>query len=131
MDKVFYNSNVSNQTLFLMEVFLIGPKNKTKVSCIFYRWLWPERQHWCCHKKGNLFLRCINLCNVYLFPLCIITLGLITLQFSENFTIVLFHYDDRISEWNQFEWSKKAIHIGASKQTKWFVTYFLIESFML
>ncbi|CAL5191652.1 unnamed protein product [Lathyrus oleraceus] len=40
-------------------------------------------------------------------------------KFSENFTIVLFHYDDRISEWNQFEWSKKAIHIAASKQTKW------------
>ncbi|CAI8618030.1 unnamed protein product [Vicia faba] len=40
-------------------------------------------------------------------------------KFSENFTIVLFHYDDRISEWNQFEWSKRAIHISASKQTKW------------
>ncbi|KAL5069096.1 hypothetical protein RYX36_019983 [Vicia faba] len=40
-------------------------------------------------------------------------------KFSENFTIVLFHYDDRISEWNQFEWSKKAIHISARKQTKW------------
>ncbi|GLT33191.1 hypothetical protein SLA2020_077970 [Shorea laevis] len=40
-------------------------------------------------------------------------------KFSENFTIVLFHYDGRISEWDEFEWSKKAIHIGAQRQTKW------------
>ncbi|XP_004499399.2 uncharacterized protein [Cicer arietinum] len=40
-------------------------------------------------------------------------------KFSENFTIVLFHYDGRASEWNKFEWSKKAIHISARKQTKW------------
>lgn len=40
-------------------------------------------------------------------------------KFSENFTIVLFHYDGRTSEWNQFEWSKRAIHISARKQAKW------------
>ncbi|XP_057427212.1 uncharacterized protein LOC130720574 [Lotus japonicus] len=40
-------------------------------------------------------------------------------KFSENFTIVLFHYDGRASEWDNFEWSKKAIHISARKQTKW------------
>lgn len=40
-------------------------------------------------------------------------------KFSENFTIVLFHYDGRINEWDEFEWSKRAIHISASKQTKW------------
>ncbi|KAK2413680.1 lysine ketoglutarate reductase trans-splicing protein [Trifolium repens] len=40
-------------------------------------------------------------------------------KFSENFTIVLFHYDGRVSEWNKFEWSKKAIHISARKQSKW------------
>ncbi|KAK7260657.1 hypothetical protein RIF29_26896 [Crotalaria pallida] len=40
-------------------------------------------------------------------------------KFSENFTIVLFHYDGRVSEWEQFEWSKQAIHISVSKQTKW------------
>ncbi|GAV78695.1 DUF707 domain-containing protein [Cephalotus follicularis] len=40
-------------------------------------------------------------------------------KFSENFTIMLFHYDNRTSEWNDFEWSKRAIHVSASKQTKW------------
>ncbi|KAJ0972783.1 hypothetical protein J5N97_020742 [Dioscorea zingiberensis] len=40
-------------------------------------------------------------------------------KFSENFTIVLFHYDGRASEWDEFEWSKRAIHVSARKQTKW------------
>ncbi|KAJ8426352.1 hypothetical protein Cgig2_023884 [Carnegiea gigantea] len=41
------------------------------------------------------------------------------LQFSENFTILLFHYDGRASEWEDLEWSKQAIHVSARKQTKW------------
>ncbi|KAL0014419.1 hypothetical protein SO802_001488 [Lithocarpus litseifolius] len=40
-------------------------------------------------------------------------------KFSENFTIVLFHYDGRTSEWDEFEWSRRAIHVSARKQTKW------------
>ncbi|XP_044492023.1 uncharacterized protein LOC123215834 [Mangifera indica] len=40
-------------------------------------------------------------------------------KFSENFTIVLFHYDGRTTEWDEFEWSKRAIHVSARKQTKW------------
>ncbi|XP_010528098.1 PREDICTED: uncharacterized protein LOC104805281 [Tarenaya hassleriana] len=40
-------------------------------------------------------------------------------KFSENFTIVLFHYDGRVSEWEEFEWSKRAIHVSVRKQTKW------------
>ncbi|KAL8138060.1 hypothetical protein V2J09_004061 [Rumex salicifolius] len=40
-------------------------------------------------------------------------------KFSENFTILLFHYDGRASEWNDLEWSKRAIHVSAAKQTKW------------
>ncbi|KAK2968117.1 hypothetical protein RJ640_028022, partial [Escallonia rubra] len=40
-------------------------------------------------------------------------------KFSENFTILLFHYDGRTTEWNEFEWSKRAIHVSARKQTKW------------
>uniref|UniRef100_J3M387 tRNA pseudouridine(55) synthase n=1 Tax=Oryza brachyantha TaxID=4533 RepID=J3M387_ORYBR len=40
-------------------------------------------------------------------------------KFSDNFAILLFHYDDRVSEWDEFEWSKRAIHISARKQTKW------------
>lgn len=42
-------------------------------------------------------------------------------QFSENFTILLFHYDNRVSEWDEFEWSKRAIHVSAERQTKWSV----------
>ncbi|XP_021659919.1 uncharacterized protein LOC110649595 isoform X2 [Hevea brasiliensis] len=40
-------------------------------------------------------------------------------KFSDNFTILLFHYDGRTTEWDEFEWSKRAIHVSASKQTKW------------
>ncbi|GLT74590.1 hypothetical protein SLA2020_463780 [Shorea laevis] len=40
-------------------------------------------------------------------------------KFSENFTVVLFHYDGRTTEWEEFEWSKKAIHISTRRQTKW------------
>ncbi|GFQ08044.1 hypothetical protein PHJA_002948400 [Phtheirospermum japonicum] len=40
-------------------------------------------------------------------------------KFSDNFTILLFHYDGRTTEWDGFEWSKRAIHISARKQTKW------------
>ncbi|KAL9997002.1 hypothetical protein Hdeb2414_s0033g00718841 [Helianthus debilis subsp. tardiflorus] len=40
-------------------------------------------------------------------------------KFSDNFTILLFHYDGRTTEWDEFEWSKRAIHISVLKQTKW------------
>ncbi|KAK1267550.1 hypothetical protein QJS04_geneDACA015329 [Acorus gramineus] len=40
-------------------------------------------------------------------------------KFSENFQILLFHYDGRTSEWDQFDWSKRAIHVSIKKQTKW------------
>lgn len=50
------------------------------------------------------------------------------LQFSENFTILLFHYDGRTSEWDEFEWSKRAIHVSVRKQTKWWDIVLLIGS---
>ncbi|XP_031489305.1 uncharacterized protein LOC116256901 isoform X2 [Nymphaea colorata] len=40
-------------------------------------------------------------------------------KFSENFSFLLFHYDGKTSEWDQFEWSKRAIHVSARKQAKW------------
>ncbi|XP_078169777.1 uncharacterized protein LOC144564129 isoform X2 [Carex rostrata] len=40
-------------------------------------------------------------------------------KFSENFTILLFHYDGRVNEWDEFEWSQRAIHISTRKQAKW------------
>ncbi|XP_073057609.1 uncharacterized protein [Primulina eburnea] len=41
-------------------------------------------------------------------------------KFSNNFTIVLFHYDGQTNEWDdEFEWSKRAIHVSVKKQTKW------------
>ncbi|KAL2944983.1 ATP-dependent helicase/nuclease subunit A [Bienertia sinuspersici] len=43
-------------------------------------------------------------------------------KFSANFTILLFHYDGRTSEWDEFEWSKRAIHVSARKQTKCMMT---------
>ncbi|KAE9461276.1 hypothetical protein C3L33_06858, partial [Rhododendron williamsianum] len=40
-------------------------------------------------------------------------------KFSEDFQILLFHYDGRTSEWDQFEWSQRAVHVSVTKQTKW------------
>ncbi|XP_042458341.1 uncharacterized protein LOC122042350 isoform X1 [Zingiber officinale] len=40
-------------------------------------------------------------------------------KLSDDFTILLFHYDGRASDWEQFEWSKHAIHVSIKKQTKW------------
>ena len=61
--------------------------------------------------------------NVNSCPYSILNLDL---QFSENFTIVLFHYDGRASEWEEFEWSKRAIHIAVEKQTKWLLIICII-----
>lgn len=43
-------------------------------------------------------------------------------KFSGNFTVFLFHYDNRTSDWDAYEWSKQAIHISVQKQTKWWFT---------
>ncbi|KAL9659927.1 hypothetical protein QQ045_024737 [Rhodiola kirilowii] len=40
-------------------------------------------------------------------------------KFSDDFQILLFHYDGRTSEWNDYEWSQRAIHVSVKKQTKW------------
>uniref|UniRef100_A0ACD5ZUF6 Uncharacterized protein n=1 Tax=Avena sativa TaxID=4498 RepID=A0ACD5ZUF6_AVESA len=40
-------------------------------------------------------------------------------KFSENFDVMLFHYDGVTTEWDEFEWSKQATHVSARKQTKW------------
>ncbi|CAM0908321.1 unnamed protein product [Alopecurus aequalis] len=40
-------------------------------------------------------------------------------KFSDNFDIVLFHYDGRTTEWDEFEWSHETTHVSARKQTKW------------
>ncbi|XP_062234110.1 uncharacterized protein LOC133931275 [Phragmites australis] len=41
-------------------------------------------------------------------------------KFSDNFDVVLFHYDGRTTEWDdEFEWSKQVLHISAWKQAKW------------
>ncbi|KAA8515317.1 hypothetical protein F0562_018453 [Nyssa sinensis] len=38
---------------------------------------------------------------------------------SENFTIILFHYDGNVDGWRDLKWSNQAIHIVAKSQTKW------------
>lgn len=40
-------------------------------------------------------------------------------KFSGNFTVMLFHYDGKGSEWDELEWSKQAIHVSAPGQSKW------------
>ncbi|XP_022846405.1 uncharacterized protein LOC111369158 [Olea europaea var. sylvestris] len=49
-------------------------------------------------------------------------------KFSEDFQIMLFHYDGRTSEWDQFEWSRRAVHVSVRKQTKWGIKAFAFLS---
>lgn len=53
------------------------------------------------------------------------------MQFSDDFQILLFHYDGQTTEWDEFEWSKKAIHISARKQSKWYKTHITELYFLL
>ncbi|VVA30595.1 PREDICTED: LOC110651873 isoform [Prunus dulcis] len=36
-----------------------------------------------------------------------------------DFVVMLFHYDGRVNEWRDLEWSGRAIHVSAMNQTKW------------
>ncbi|RLM60252.1 hypothetical protein C2845_PM14G11690 [Panicum miliaceum] len=50
-------------------------------------------------------------------------------KFSRDFAILLFHYDGRVSEWDEFEWSKRAIHVSVRKQAKWYIK--LVKKYQL
>lgn len=39
--------------------------------------------------------------------------------FSNDFILMLFHYDGNVDEWRDLPWSDKALHISAINQTKW------------
>ncbi|RZS16771.1 hypothetical protein BHM03_00048810 [Ensete ventricosum] len=38
---------------------------------------------------------------------------------SQDFTVMLFHYDGVVDEWKDLQWSDSALHISAINQTKW------------
>ncbi|KAI3802046.1 hypothetical protein L1987_30170 [Smallanthus sonchifolius] len=38
---------------------------------------------------------------------------------SDDFVIMLFHYDGIVDDWKDLEWSSHAIHLSAISQTKW------------
>ncbi|KAL8206137.1 hypothetical protein R6Q57_009688 [Mikania cordata] len=38
---------------------------------------------------------------------------------SDDFVIMLFHYDGIVDDWKDLEWSNHAIHLSAISQTKW------------
>lgn len=40
-------------------------------------------------------------------------------KFSKDWQIVLFHYDGKVSEWDDLDWAKYAIRISTPKQAKW------------
>jgi hypothetical protein len=44
---------------------------------------------------------------------------------------MLFHYDGRTTEWDEFEWSKRAIHVSVMKQTKWYVIVNILQCFFM
>ncbi|GMN50182.1 hypothetical protein TIFTF001_019341 [Ficus carica] len=38
---------------------------------------------------------------------------------SNNFVVMLFHYDGIVNDWSEFDRSDRAIHVSATNQTKW------------
>ncbi|KAJ8566951.1 hypothetical protein K7X08_019159 [Anisodus acutangulus] len=44
---------------------------------------------------------------------------------------MLFHYDGRTSEWDDLEWSARAIHVSIPKQTIWYASREFILSSIL
>ncbi|TVT99914.1 hypothetical protein EJB05_54686, partial [Eragrostis curvula] len=38
---------------------------------------------------------------------------------ADHFVIMLFHYDNTLEQWDDLEWSKRAVHVAAKGQTKW------------
>jgi hypothetical protein len=38
---------------------------------------------------------------------------------AEHFTIILFHYDNSVNEWSQFDWNDRVIHVQHTGQSKW------------
>ena len=50
------------------------------------------------------------------------------MQFSKEWQILLFHYDGKVTEWDEYEWSQKAIHISVRKQAKWYALTVLSDT---
>ncbi|KAG0473267.1 hypothetical protein HPP92_014649 [Vanilla planifolia] len=38
---------------------------------------------------------------------------------ADKCSIILFHYDGKVDEWHDLDWSDKAVHVIAQNQTKW------------
>ncbi|XP_074321148.1 uncharacterized protein LOC141657720 isoform X2 [Silene latifolia] len=38
---------------------------------------------------------------------------------SNEFTVMLFHYDGKVDEWRSFDWNHRVLHVSAINQTKW------------
>ena len=36
-----------------------------------------------------------------------------------DFAVMLFHYDGAVEQWGDLEWSRRAVHVAAPGQTKW------------
>ncbi|CAN1345398.1 hypothetical protein LINPERPRIM_LOCUS40363 [Linum perenne] len=51
---------------------------------------------------------------------------MVTKFLSSGFTVMLFHYDGFVDEWNEFSWSSNVIHVSARNQTKWYMS--IVES---
>lgn len=45
------------------------------------------------------------------------------LQFDEeHFQVVLFHYDNTVDKWRDFDWFQRVVHIQSEGQSKWWFT---------
>ncbi|KAI6680212.1 hypothetical protein NL676_034093 [Syzygium grande] len=48
---------------------------------------------------------------------------MVTKFLSNDFVVMLFHYDGVVDEWKDLEWSDRVIHVSKFNQTKWQVVF--------
>ncbi|CAI0438869.1 unnamed protein product [Linum tenue] len=84
-----------------------------KTSNLQMRPLWGNVAMRKPNEKANLFAAAVGVKQKVLVN------KMVTKFLSSSFTVMLFHYDDAVDEWREFDWNSNVVHVSAHNQTKW------------
>ncbi|CAL1352916.1 unnamed protein product [Linum trigynum] len=84
-----------------------------KTSNLQMRPLWGNVAKRKPNERANLFAAAVGVKQKELVN------KMVTKFLSSGFTVMLFHYDDNVDEWREFDWNSNVIHVSAHNQTKW------------
>ncbi|CAI0438871.1 unnamed protein product [Linum tenue] len=93
-----------------------------KTSNLQMRPLWGNVAMRKPNEKANLFAAAVGVKQKVLVN------KMVTKFLSSSFTVMLFHYDDAVDEWREFDWNSNVVHVSAHNQTKWQVCFLLFVS---